>query len=244
MAPAPGAASPAAGRGAGCAGAQAHETGSARDDAPDGLAGVRVMRERGVFHALLHFKAPGFLVLALGNGFVNVGGHAVELTPLGLSFQVLRASHSRRTAESDLPFRDEALTDAHLAAGLDEIAHATRDLGLDDQRFSGKGRAIDLDAADGREAQVCHGRNDGIGLRSDAGNLRDGLDHEHRRHERMAGKVPLKVSCGGINLVNTRSAASWHERRELIHKAKAGTVWQAAEGVLEVCHWGLTSSTS
>ena len=56
----------------------AHEPRATDGHAADRLAAVRMLRERGVLHALADLKALGGFAFKLGNGFVNVGGHGAE----------------------------------------------------------------------------------------------------------------------------------------------------------------------
>ena len=49
---------------------------ASRDDALDGLPGLRVLDKGRIFDALRDLIAFGFRTFFLGNGFVNVSGHA------------------------------------------------------------------------------------------------------------------------------------------------------------------------
>jgi hypothetical protein len=49
---------------------------TSRDDALDGLPGFRVLDKGRIFDALRDLIAFGFRAFFLGNGFVNVSGHA------------------------------------------------------------------------------------------------------------------------------------------------------------------------
>ena len=51
-------------------------TDASRDDALDGLSGLRVLDKGCIFDALLDLKAFGFRAFFRGNCFVNVNGHA------------------------------------------------------------------------------------------------------------------------------------------------------------------------
>lgn len=51
-----------------------HDPVASGDDAPDGLPGYWILRERSILHALLHLKPPGRSA-GCRDGFINIGGH-------------------------------------------------------------------------------------------------------------------------------------------------------------------------
>ena len=63
---------------AGAAGVGADQTVAARNDATDGLAGFRMLRERSVLHALLELELADTGTGLLRDGLVNVRGHGVK----------------------------------------------------------------------------------------------------------------------------------------------------------------------
>ena len=78
-----------------------HETGAADRHTTHGLAAIRMLGQRGVFHALTHLKTLGLVTFKLGDGFVNVGGHEGErwsgVKVLGFRFRI-----KKKRAECDV----------------------------------------------------------------------------------------------------------------------------------------------
>ena len=96
---------------------------------------------------------------------------------------------SSSTAEHHLRFADGFTGGGDAAGGLDEVAHATTDLGSDFQDLAGHCRAEDLGAPHGGQPHVGQNGDLGVGLRGDACHLGDGLDLEHGGHDGLTGEV-------------------------------------------------------
>lgn len=100
----------------------AHRAKAARDDASDGLSGLRVFRQRLILHALLDFNITRFGSRFAGNDFVNVSGHrVVSRLPGKLEKSLLespRASTGRALEREDpgpaLDSRDGVTPDGRL----------------------------------------------------------------------------------------------------------------------------------